>query len=218
MLRAITLDVAGTLIEPTPSVGAIYAEVARSNGFSGDATHLNLAFPGALKRIREKWSVPFGSHEEDARRFWFAVIDETFSEPLPYDIGCELYDTFSKAKRWRVLPQVREALTIIKDSGLPVAIVSNFDNRLKPLLQELEMGPFAAIITSSSIGHAKPDPKVLLAACKAMKVAPTDVLHIGDCENEDGAMCKKAGAQWLQSGPEGIPLAELESMLHGRVA
>ena len=213
MIRAVTLDVAGTLIVPFPSVGAVYAEVANAFGFDADAAQLEKECPAAFAQVRSQWAMPYGINDEDARRFWFSVIDVTFGQPLPYEIGCELYDTFSTARRWRVLPQVRAALTAITAAKLPMAVVSNFDARLFPLLDELQLGPFVSIITSASVGRAKPDPAALLAACEAMDVAPTNVLHLGDSTREDGEMCAATGTLWLRCTAEEIPLAELTAIL-----
>ncbi len=213
MIRAVTLDVAGTLIVPFPSVGVVYAEVANAFGFDADAAQLEQDFPAAFTQVRSQWAMPYGMNDDDARRFWHAVIDATFGQPLPYEIGCELYDTFATARRWRVLPNVRAALSLIVQKKLPMAVVSNFDARLFPLLDELQLGPFVNIFTSASVGRAKPDPAALLAACAAMQVEPTEVLHLGDSTREDGDMCAASGAQWLRCSAEGIPLAELTAIL-----
>jgi putative hydrolase of the HAD superfamily len=212
VIRAVTLDAAGTLIAPQPSVGAVYAEVAAAHGLAREAAELDAAFLPAFKAIQGRWGVPYGASEEDARRFWHAVIEATFAEPLPYEIACELYDTFATAARWRVLPGVRQALAAISGRGLPLAVVSNFDGRLPPLLGRLGLGPFAAVITSAALGRAKPDPAPLLAACTALGVVPAEVLHLGDSEREDGALCLATGARWLRCS-EGIPLDELDAIL-----
>lgn len=212
MIRAVTFDAAGTLIAPHPSVGAVYAEVATTFGLERDAGELERAFLPAFKGVQARWGVPYGADDNDARRFWHAVIEDTFGEPLPYEIACELYDTFATAKRWRVLPGVRDALTLIGEHNLPMAVVSNFDNRLLPLLGDLYLGPFCTVVTSASVGKAKPDPAALLTACRVIDVTPDQVLHLGDSEREDGGMCTAAGARWLRC-EGGIPLDELAGIL-----
>lgn len=213
-IRALAFNVVGTLIVPHPGVGAVYAEVARAAGLERDAGELEAAFSPAFARARARWRVPYGADEEDARRFWAAVIEGTFGEALPYELICDLYDTFARARRWRVLPGVAEALTLARDRGLPVAVVSNFDCRLQPLLAELALGPFAAIITSTMVGAAKPDPRALLRACARLDVPPGAVLHCGDSLREDGEMADAAGAAFLACSPaSGIPLAALAARL-----
>jgi putative hydrolase of the HAD superfamily len=217
VIRAVTFDAAGTLIAPHPSVGAVYAEVASAFGLERDAAELERAFLPAFTAVRARWGMPYGADEQDARRFWHAVIDDTFGEPLPFEIACELYDTFATAKRWRVLPGVRDALTMIGDQNLPMAVVSNFDNRLRQVLSELYLGPFCTVVTSVSVGRAKPDPLPLLTVCRVIDVTPAQVLHLGDSEREDGGMCAAAGARWLRC-EGGIPLTELADILRANRA
>ena len=213
-IRALAFDAAGTLISPFPGVGAVYAEVASACGLERDAAALEADFAPAFARVRARWRVPYGANEDDARRFWAAVVEATFGEALPYELVCDLYDTFARARRWRILPGVAEALALAASHRLPVAVVSNFDCRLQPLLAELALGPFAAIVTSTMVGAAKPDPRALLSACTRMGVAPADVLHCGDSAHEDGEMAAAAGAAYLACSPvEGVPVAELAARL-----
>jgi putative hydrolase of the HAD superfamily len=215
-LQAVTWDLVGTLCLPHPSVGAVYAEVAARHGIERDAAELEAAFPGAFARVRERWAVPYGASEDDARHFWGTVIQETFEEGLPYELILDLYDAFGEGARWRVLPGAREALALVAASGLPQAVVSNFDQRLVPVVEQLALGPFACLVASNSVGRAKPDPAALLAACLAMAVAPSAVLHVGDSAREDGGMCAQAGARWLPVAGEAVPLDGLRDVLAGR--
>jgi HAD superfamily hydrolase (TIGR01549 family) len=107
---------------------------------------------------------------------------------------------------------VRDALTFIGDLNLPMAVVSNFDNRLLSLLGDLYLGPFCTVVTSVSVGRPKPDPMALLTACRIIDVTPAQVLHLGDSEREDGGMCQAAGARWLRCDG-GIPLDQLADIL-----
>lgn len=213
MKKAVTFDAVGTLFVPHPSVGEIYAEVAREGGMDFSADELNERFPAAFKQARQSWKVPYGADEEDARRFWHAVIDATFGEPLPFEIGCELYDTFAHAKRWRVCPGVAEALAWLAHARIPTAVISNYDRRLLTLLAECDLW-FQAVLTSTMVGRAKPDSAILFEACRRLDVTPAEVLHVGDREDEDGLMCEQAGATWMRVACEsGIGLAELQEML-----
>ncbi len=213
-IRALTVDAAGTLIVPDPGVGAVYAEVAAACGLVRDPDELERAFPAAFAATRARWGVPYGADDRDALRFWAAVIEATFAEPLPYELVCELYDTFATARRWRVLPGARALFALAARRELPLAVVSNFDCRLEPLLHALELGPWDALVVSTEIGAAKPDPAPLHAACAALRVTPAEVLHLGDSAREDGGMCAAAGARWLEIDPAvGIPIARLTAML-----
>lgn len=213
-IAALTVDAAGTLFVPHPSVGAVYAEIAARHGLDRNASELEAGFRPAFAAVQARWAVPYGADEADALRFWGQVIEGTFGEPLPYEAVCDLYDAFASGSRWRVLPGVREALALVRSRGLPVAVVSNFDGRLRPLLADLELGPFAAVVVSTDVARAKPDPAALHEACRLISVAPARTLHLGDSAREDGGMCATAGARWLQIDPAvGIPIGEVRAIL-----
>ncbi|MBA2479549.1 MAG: HAD-IA family hydrolase [Planctomycetes bacterium] len=213
-VAAVSFDAAGTLFVPHPSVGDIYAEVAARHGIVRDASELEGRFRPAFARAQARWKVPYGADDSDALTFWAEVISGTFDEPLPYETVCDLYDAFASGARWRLVCGARDALALVRSRGLPLAIVSNFDCRLVALIADLDLGPFAAVVPSTAIGRAKPDPAVLIEACRRLGVAPAATLHVGDSEREDGGMCAAAGARWLRVDPAvGIPLDELSAIL-----
>jgi putative hydrolase of the HAD superfamily len=216
-VAALSFDLVGTLVLPHPSVGAVYAEVAARHGLERDAGELDAAFPAAFAAVRARWPVPYGKDESDALRFWGLVIEGTFGEPLSYEAVCDLYDAFASAARWRLLPGARDAVALGRERGLPLAVVSNYDARLRRLVDELALGSFAAVVASTDVHRAKPDPAALLEACRLMAVAPESVLHLGDSEREDGELCAATGARWLRVDPAiGIPIAALRAMLDER--
>jgi putative hydrolase of the HAD superfamily len=196
--RAVTFDAVGTLIAVTPSVGEVYAQVAQRLGVRRDPVALNSAFPAAFRAVLQRWPVPYGHDEADALAFWSEVIDGVFAGPQTPQLHGELFAAFAQAEPWRVLPGVRETLHCLQAEGIPMAVVSNFDARLPRLLKALDLGPFHAVVVSSALGVAKPDPRPLQAACSALGVAATAVLHIGDSAREDGDMATALGAQFMQ--------------------
>ena len=195
-IRAVTFDAAGTLIAPFPNVGAVYAEMAQVHGVDCSAEKLQTAFGPAFRSVQQRWGVPYGADEDDARRFWSEVISATFGEPLSDALTRDLYDTFAEARRWRVLPGAREALAWCRQHGLRTAVVSNFDCRLPPLLLAMDLN-VDAVITSTMVGRAKPDPAPLRAAATYLQVALSEVLHVGDSATEDGGMCAALGVRFL---------------------
>jgi putative hydrolase of the HAD superfamily len=142
------------------------------------------------------------------------VVERTFEEPLPNEVAWACYDAFAEADAWRILPGVHEALTMIKQCGMAMVLVSNFDSRLPTLLDTLQLGPFAVVSVSAQCGRAKPDPAALMFACRELACMPGRVLHIGDKPSEDGAMAAALGATWLPCDAKaGIPLPQLTQML-----
>lgn len=65
--------------------------------------------------------------------------------------------------------------------GIKLAVVSNFDTRLRPLLQSLGiLHLFDAIVISAEMGMEKPNPVIFEAACQQLDVCPEATVHIGD--------------------------------------
>lgn len=214
MIHAVTFDAVGTLIVPHPGVGEIYAEVAAAYGVACPASEVARRFPAAFAAARAAWPTPYGADEADARRFWARVVKASFPIALPSGVAAAIYQAFAQPVRWRVLPGVRATLAVVAARGMPCAVVSNFDCRLEPLLAGLGLGPFTTVITSAEVGRAKPDPALLLTAARHLRVQPRQILHIGDREDEDGAMAAAAGARFqLVPSGEGIEAAKLFHLL-----
>jgi len=193
-IRAITFDVGGTLIEPWPSVGHVYAEVAARFG-------LNSVAPDELTQN-------FGRAWKAQRNFdysqtgWFAIVRETF-EPhaagLPAEFFPAVYERFAQPDVWRVYDDVFPTLKALQARGLKLGIISNWDERLRPLLHRLGLADFFACqVISCEAGATKPDPRLFQQAATALGVAPGELLHVGDSHPLDVVGAESAGAQARQ--------------------
>ena len=186
-IQAVTFDVGGTLIEPWPSVGHVYAEVAQRHGHEFNPDDLN-------KRFRAAWKAKQNFRHTCSD--WAALVQATFGSPVCDQFFPELYDRFASAKVWRVLDDVRPALRRLQGQGLKLGIISNWDERLRPLLEALELTPFfEAIVISVEVGHCKPSPEIFCEALRLLGVTAGSVLHVGDNPIEDIEGAKQAGMQ-----------------------
>ena len=73
-------------------------------------------------------------------------------------------------------------------------VISNWDNRLPPLL--VDLGPssyFDAIFVSGCEGFQKPDSRIFSRAAQALDLCADSILHIGDSQNEDVKGAEEAG-------------------------
>ncbi len=94
-------------------------------------------------------------------------------------------------------------------SGLPVAIVSNNDGTAPEQMNrhgvcQVGDGPLpsvAAIVDSTLIGIAKPDPAIFAPALDALALPPDQVLYIGDTVQADVNGALAAGMQVVQLDP-----------------
>jgi putative hydrolase of the HAD superfamily len=107
----------------------------------------------------------------------FEKFDEFFDELFAY---------FAEPGTWSLYPEVLDTLAALKQRGLHLSVISNFDSRLVPILDGLGVGPFfEQIFVSSRIGYAKPDPQIFQAALKHHGLKPEQSLHVGDSEVND---------------------------------
>jgi putative hydrolase of the HAD superfamily len=92
-----------------------------------------------------------------------------------------LYERFSKPDVWRIYDDVLPTLEGLRRAGIRTAALSNWDERLRPLLEGLQLAHFFdPIIVSSEVGSAKPDPAIFHLAARALELPPDSILHVGD--------------------------------------
>ncbi|MDB6123923.1 MAG: REG-2-like, superfamily [Pedosphaera sp.] len=191
-LEAITFDVGGTLIKPWPSVGHVYAEIAARHGIKKASPEmLNRKFGAAWQAMKS-----FNHGREE----WAALVDQTFAglgdEPPSQTFFPELYDRFSEPDAWHVFEDVVPTLEALAASGMRLGIISNWDERLLPLLERLRLHTyFDAIVVSCDVGFAKPSPVIFEHAAKKLGAAPELILHVGDSSQHDVAGATAAGFQ-----------------------
>jgi putative hydrolase of the HAD superfamily len=193
-IKAITFDVGGTLIEPWPSVGNVYAEVAARHGlktFSPD--QLNTRFKQAW-RARQS----FGHSRAD----WEELVNEIFRINPKLSDGiffAELYNRFAQPDAWHLFEDVMPALDALASREIKLAVISNWDERLRGLLHALKLDSyFEAFAISCEIGFPKPSPVIFEHAAQRLGLPRESILHIGDSQEMDIAGATSAGFQALQ--------------------
>jgi putative hydrolase of the HAD superfamily len=73
-------------------------------------------------------------------------------------------------------------------------VISNFDGRLRLILQHLGISKFFThIFISSELGADKPDPEIYRRAVRLMDLQPNEVLHVGDDPQRDWEAATAAG-------------------------
>jgi putative hydrolase of the HAD superfamily len=89
-------------------------------------------------------------------------------------------------------------LEALHREGIRTAVLSNWDDRLRPLLRRLGLEPFFSTITiSCEVGVAKPDPGIFRAAASALNLEPQFILHVGDDPILDLAGARDVGLHAL---------------------
>ncbi|MCB9777906.1 MAG: HAD-IA family hydrolase [Alphaproteobacteria bacterium] len=194
--QGLLLDVGFTLLRPAAPVAETYAEVAARHGVHRPVPRVRRAFSEAFQAARP--SDGGLRYRGDGRPFWRRVVAASVGSDDPA-LFEELYAFYGRADAWRVADGARGALATVRDAGMKVALVSDWDTRLRPLLGALELTTavdHAAI--SCEVGHEKPDPRIFLRACTVLGLPPSACLHVGDDAVRDAQGARLAGcAAWV---------------------
>ncbi len=201
MTRAIFFDAAGTLIRLTKSVGAHYALVAERQGLMLDPGQLTQAFAIVWKEIPPR-SATGEPRADDDKGWWRDLVERLLDrvspriDPLDRDTFFEAaYGHFAEAGVWELYPEVRDVLEALRPH-YELAVVSNFDGRLRMIFEHLAITKyFRHVFLSSELGADKPDPLIYERALEISGFAPGEVLHAGDDPERDWAAAEAAGLE-----------------------
>ena len=199
MIKAIFFDAVGTLFRLTKTVGDHYAYVGREVGLDLDAQNLERAFHTAWKRMPQRAAID-GPREDDDKGWWrglvYLVLDQVapslseFDRDNFFEIA---YQHFAEAGVWELYPEVPGILEQLQPH-FQLAVVSNFDGRLRLILQHLDISKFFPnVFVSSELGADKPDSEIYRRALMLMKLKPDEALHVGDDPKRDWEAASAAG-------------------------
>lgn len=209
-LDVVLFDVGGTILRVSPSVGEVYARAARDHGFEIDSEAVNQGFRIAWRRSFER-SQARGYRTSDAilRAEWFEIVRDTFGESIPAasirPLFEDIYDRFVSPGPWELVVGVRETLEYLRGEGVRLGVLSNWDSRLEPMLEELRLrSAFDFVVVSHSIEYEKPHPEIFAHAIRRSGAAPDRTLHVGDSYLADINPARCAGFQtlWVASKEE----------------
>jgi putative hydrolase of the HAD superfamily len=198
VIRAIFFDAAGTLFYLTKTVGDHYAYVGREVGLNLDAQELDRAFHTAWQEMPRRSAID-GPRENDDKGWWRELLGHVFDQVAPSlsEIDRDnffqvAYEHFAEAGVWKLYPEVPEVLEQLRPR-FQLAVISNFDGRLRFILQHLGISNyFSFIFISSELGADKPNPEIFRRALKLIHLNADEVLHVGDDPERDWNAAKEA--------------------------
>jgi putative hydrolase of the HAD superfamily len=199
VIRAILFDAAGTLFYLTKTVGDHYAYVGREVGLDLEGQQLERAFHAAWQQMPRRLAIE-RPRENDDKEWWRELVDRVFDQVAPslsefdrdnfFEVA---YEHFAEPGVWELYPEVPEVLEQLRPP-FELAVISNFDGRLRLILQHLGISKyFAHVFISSELGADKPDPEIFRRSLKIMHLDTNEVLHVGDDPERDWKAASAAG-------------------------
>jgi putative hydrolase of the HAD superfamily len=226
----VALDFGGTIARPGPSPRGTDVSAVLRDRF-GVLTPQG--FAGAVDAVAAEARAAYKADGRQAR--WEAVVATAADRvgiqvPVPHAVAAAVWDVVPDAV---IDPSAADAVRRLHAAGRVLILACNTqrpaDSRQRTLRKAGLAGCFAALVLSSELGVAKPDPRfyaaVLRAAAEHAGCGPRDVVFAGDTPDKDITGPLRAGMRaalvcpgnepgWL---PAGVPvighLAELPALL-----
>lgn len=192
MLRAVFFDVGNTLLYPHPSVPEVVRQVLAEEGHIRDLSVIEPFMPMLDEYYEDRYREDdtFWRSDDATLGVWVGMYSllcrQLGIHADAEHIAMRVYDEFGDPARWRPYDDVRPAFARLRARNIRIGLISNWDGRLKRLVQGLKLDDVLHVVVSSAdVGLHKPDPRIFELACSEVGVAPADAAHVGDHQYAD---------------------------------
>ncbi|MCZ6675576.1 MAG: HAD-IA family hydrolase [Verrucomicrobia bacterium] len=191
-IRTISFDATGTLFDPFPSIGAIYSEVLQNHGVFMTEPELEMRFMAEFHKSR--MHSPGTINESVERERWTEVVQAILGNEYQDALFEMLWKTMGEGYRWKPKPRLKRTLQALKDEGFRLIIVSNWDQRLYGILENLKLRDFFdGVFISTELGMEKPSVSIYHKVAELLGATPSSLLHLGNSMSNDFTPSLRAG-------------------------
>lgn len=194
--RGIVFDAVGTLFYADPPVADVYGSIAKGFGIAIDPRTVRRRFMTAMAQFAS----PAPLDDDAERRRWIARVRFVFAEAMTAEsqprfdeLFKALWNHFAQPDAWRLFGDVEGGLDLAQRRGFHLAVGSNFDSRLLPIVDGLLPNRFDVVLPATILGAAKPDSDFFRGVEARMNLAPERLTMIGDDPRDDAAGATVAG-------------------------
>lgn len=188
MKRAVLIDALGTMLELEPPW-----DNARHEAFAGlPAERVRQGFVAEMTYYMSRTGEGRDAGSlADLRRRCARILSDEVGREIPVEAMMD-------AIRFRLYPETGAALAGLRERGLRIVCVSNWDYSLPEVLARLGIaGELDGVVTSAVSGVRKPDPAIFATALALAGCEAAEALHVGDSD-DDVAGARAAGIQVLR--------------------
>lgn len=206
----VLFDAVGTVIYPDPPAVEVYQGIARQQGVILPATLIRSRFQTGFREYfanpGKRYECPADESTEKLK--WQQVVQTVFAEAYTDELFANLWQHFACPDHWSCFPDANSTIDELLREDIPVAIASNFDCRLEPIIRGLfSEFPSMPVFCSTEIGFSKPDVRFFTGIEKRLaglfgRVQP---LMIGDHWVLDVEVSQRAGWRSIWKSGERLP-------------
>ncbi|MDQ4107576.1 MAG: HAD-IA family hydrolase [Actinomycetota bacterium] len=185
-IRAVFFDVGETLVHVDPSFADLFVTVLAGAGYRRSGAEVRDASAHIYARFSEaaRDGSMWTTSPERSREFWTSVYERMLRELRIIDddgLAATLYREFTRMENYALFDDVRPAVAALRQAGLILGIVSNFEAWLEEWfgLHEL-VETFPVRVISGIEGIEKPDARIFELALQRAGVDATASAYVGD--------------------------------------
>ncbi len=175
---ALLFDLDGTLVDSAPDLAAALDDALVAGGYSAAGIEAARGWVGngARKLLQRALSTARQCEESRLDNAELERLLEHFF--LVYERGC--------TQKTVLYPGVLPALERWHECGIRMACVTNKPERFARIIVEhLGLSTLMPVVLGGdSLATRKPEPELLLEACRLLSVAPSEAIMVGDSVND----------------------------------
>lgn len=180
----------------------MYLEWLEENGISKSMEELVLAYHLADKYFMREYPGALGKKNEQVMHDYYRTLNSYLhinSEDLSEDsrtVGSSII------LEWRPFEETILTLKKLKELGIGIGIISNWDETARDVLEKTRILPLMdEVIISSEVGIEKPDERIFLHALGLIDIPANECLYVGDNYYDDVIGSRKVGMDSVLINP-----------------
>jgi putative hydrolase of the HAD superfamily len=184
--RAVFFDVGETLVHVDPSFADLFVSVLAGAGHERSLDEVREASGHVYARFSEaaRDGSMWTTTPERSRAFWTSVYERMLGELGVADangLAATFHREFTRLEHYVLFDDVRPTLDRLRDAGLLLGIVSNFEAWLEDWFGVHELIEIFPVRVISGIeGIEKPDERIFRLALERASVRPEASVYVGD--------------------------------------
>jgi putative hydrolase of the HAD superfamily len=194
VIRGVLLDALGTLVRLEPPAPRLQHSLLTRLGLDLSLDRCNA---GMQAELRHYGANCIRAHDAATlARLRLECADVLADALAAGPNGPEVLPCLTDAIVFSAFPDAAPALDALVETGRRLAVVSNWDVSLPPVLERLGLQEsFTAVVHAAGAGASKPDPRPFEIALELLALPAGDCVHVGDDPRTDVGGARAAGIE-----------------------